>query len=420
VYRLVCAVVLLVILWAAPRPDAQELGPSPGGWEGLRALVDALADRFGPVVREPGFEAVRPRVARAGVIPSPLFEDDTAWLTRGESWRAFELAGQFTGGMYRLGMRAQAPRPVVSGQYRGRVRLARISNGRFEWTVSDDLAIGAARAADLVRAADVLLRGAERLSDAEARAALTTALPRASAQFGQLFRIDALTLRRDAQGATSVRLAVRVAPAGLRATAPRYAEFLTTHAAPLRLSLVVADPGGAVWWTLDVADLVWTLRLRIRNGSLVPLDGAAGRGMPQRLRATVDVETKLGRFQIGARRVVTDVALTRTPDEKGLVATFLQEPDWRLPLMVETLLDSPLHYPFESPGSTLGWAIRDTAEGGLLVRSYRVRIRESWILRWLGGLANDAVGQFRKDAEREADRFNRACLLALSEDLRGR
>jgi hypothetical protein len=414
---LVVSLVLLAILWAVPPPAARARSQSSGEWSGLRALVDALADRFGPVVREPGFEAVRPRVARAGVVPSPLFDDATAWQTRGESWRAFELAGHFSGGMYRLGMRAQAPRPVVSGHYRARVRLERISSGRFEWTVSDDLSVGDARAADLAHALDALLRGAEQTADVAARAALTAAFPRASAQFGQLFRIDALTLRRDAGGTTEVRLAVRLTPATLRGSAPHYAEFLTKHAGPLRLSLVVADPTGATWWTLEVADFAWTLRLRVRNGNLAPLEGPADRTMPDRMRATFDVETRLGRFQVGARRVVADLALTRTPAEKALAATFLREPEWRLPLMVETLLDSPLRYPFESPGTEVAWAIRDTPDGGLLTRRYRARIRESWILRWLGGMVNDAVGQFRLDAEREADRFTRACWLALRDDL---
>jgi hypothetical protein len=53
----------------------------------------------------------------------------------------------------------------------------------------------------------------------------------------------------------------------------------------------------------------------------------------------------------------------------------------------------------------------------MLARHYRARVRESWILRWLGGMTSSAVEVFRRGAEAEADRFHRECLLALRDDL---
>ena len=44
-------------------------------------------------------------------------------------------------------------------------------------------------------------------------------------------------------------------------------------------------------------------------------------------------------------------------------------------------------------------------------------MRETWILRWLGGMTSTAVSEFRRGAEAEADRFHRECLLALRDDL---
>jgi hypothetical protein len=44
-------------------------------------------------------------------------------------------------------------------------------------------------------------------------------------------------------------------------------------------------------------------------------------------------------------------------------------------------------------------------------------VRETWILRWLGGMTSTAVDEFRRAAEAEADRFHRECLLALRDDL---
>ena len=88
-----------------------------------------------------------------------------------------------------------------------------------------------------------------------------------------------------------------------------------------------------------------------------------------------------------------------------------------MPFLVETFLDSPLHYPFETPGSEFELTALEAPGGNLLVRRYRGRVRETWILRWLGGKVDGAVGDFRRGAEREADLYHRACLLALRDDL---
>ena len=214
-----------------------------------------------------------------------------------------------------------------------------------------------------------------------------------------------------------MHLAVRLTPSGISSFAPRYSAYLEKYARPMRGSLIVADPEGAAWWTLEAADNLWTVRLRLRDGSLVPLEGPAERRLPGRLRATADYVTRMGRFEVGARRIAADLELTRAPGEKGLSARFLQEPDWKLPFLAETLLDDPLRYPFEAPGSEIAWAARDASGGTVLTGLYRTRVRETWILRWLGGMTSQAVDEFRRGAEAEADRFHRECLLALRDDL---
>ncbi|AMY07319.1 hypothetical protein LuPra_00486 [Luteitalea pratensis] len=324
-----------------------------------------------------------------------------------------------SGGLYRVGIRAEADTPATRGQYRGRMRLQRLAGGRFEWTANDVQAIGETSPADIGRAARALLDGAARArgDEAVARSALARTLPRASAQFGRLFRLEGLALQPDGDGATSIRLSVRLVPDGIRGVAPRYATFIERYVVPMRVSLVVADPVGVKWWAIEAAERLWTLRLRVRNGHLVPLDGRVDAQLPSRLRVMADLATRFGRFGVGARRVAANVSLTRTPGEVGLLATFLEEPDWQLPLLVETMLDSPLRYPFEAPGSDVAWTIREAPGGNVLARRYRARVSDSWILRWLSGMVNDAVGSFRDGAEREADRYHRACLLALRDDL---
>ena len=125
----------------------------------------------------------------------------------------------------------------------------------------------------------------------------------------------------------------------------------------------------------------------------------------------------MGRFAIAARGLVAEVALTRTPAEKGFVAHFRQKPDWELPFLVESLLGGPLGYPFDGPGSEAGWSARETPAGTRLVRHYRARVAENFVLRWLGGMTSRALGEFRAGAEREADRYHGECLLALRDDL---
>ena len=174
---LAIAILLLAFAATACRQAEQELARGPAGKDGPRALVEALADRFGPIEREPAFDALRPRLARAVLVPSRVFDDATAWTDRGDTWRAVEFAGFAAGGTYHMGVRAHAPPPAAPSAYRGRVRLERLSGGRFEWSVDEELAVGRVRPSDLAAALEALFRGAEASSEATARAAVAAGPP---------------------------------------------------------------------------------------------------------------------------------------------------------------------------------------------------------------------------------------------------
>lgn len=393
------------------------LASGPGGTRSATALVEALAARFGPFEREPAFDTLRPKLARAALVPSRVFDDATAWSGRGDGWRSVEFGSAVSTGSYRIGLRDGAPTPRDPGDYRGRLRLTRTGDGRYEWAVREELAAGPVRPADLAGALTAVLRGAEARDGASARAEALAALPRTSAALARVFRLEGLDLARDGDGATAVRVVVRLVPDVLRPEAPRYAAFLDRYATPMRLGTVVADTSDRAFLTLDAADNLWTLRLRVRDGSLVPLEGAADHGIPDELRATVDYSTKMGIFHVGVRRLVADVSLVRAAGEMGLVAGFHEAPQWQLPFLIEPFLRGSLQYPFEEPGSEAGWSAVEQQGGTLLVRHYRVRVRESWIVRWLGGLTGAAVSEFRRGAEAEADRFTRDCLLGLRDDI---
>jgi hypothetical protein len=408
---LVCAVAACVL-------PARELARGSAGAAGPRALLDALAARFGPIQREPGFEALRPKLARAALVPSRLFDDPAAWTARDGEWREVQLAGTAGSGAYRIGTRAAAAQPAVPGDYRGRLLLRRTAGGRFEWQMDEALAVGYARPVDLADALTALFRQAERSDGAPARAAIAAAFPRTSATLGRLLTLERVLLAHDLDGATRLELAVRLTPDTLRPFAPRYAEFVRRYATPMKLHAVAADATGATWWTLDGADDLWTLHLRVRDGSLVPLAGTADRRIPVWLRVTTDYETKMGIFHVGVEGLVCEVELRRTPQEKGFAARFAAAPDWRLPFLIAPFVRGSLVYPFEAPGSQLAFAAREQATGPtLLTRHFSVRVRESWIVRWLGGMTSGALSEFRAGAELEADRYNRDCLLALRDDL---
>jgi hypothetical protein len=403
---------------AACEPAARPLRDAPSGSAGATALLDSIAARFGASEREPAFDALRPKLERAAFVPSRVFDDRAAWpAAQTGDFRAVEFTGFTAGAAYRFGIRPEAPEAVTPGQYRGRLRLDRLDSGRFEWTLREELATGPLRPADLSAALDGLFRGLEQADEAAARAEARAAFPRAGDALSQLLALDQLAPTRDAQGATRVTVRLRLAPAGLRASAPRYASFVERYLVPIRSRLVVADKAGATWWTLEGDGGVWTLRLRVRGGSLVPLEGDAERRLPGELHATLDYATRMGRYSLAARGLEADVALTRTPVEKSFVARFHKEPDWDLPFLVETFLGGPLRFPFEGPGSEAGWGAREMPGGTQFFRHFRFRVRETFVLRWLGGMTSRAMSEFRAGAELEAERYYGACLVAARDDL---
>jgi hypothetical protein len=419
--RGVAALLLLSGLLAAPpgcRDAARALGSGPAGPIAADELVVALATRFGPIEREPAFDVLRPKLARAALVPSRVFDAADVWTASEGELRQLEFFGRRDGTRYRIGVRPSAPRPRAAGEHRGRLRLRRIEDGRFEWAFAEELAVGPIAPEVLSRALTALFRSAEGVSGEEARARAREAFPRAARSFSRLFRLETLELTPAGEGSTAVHLGLRLAPAGLRETAPRYAAFLEEHARPMRARVTVTDASGTPWWTFEAEDLLWTLRLRVRHGSLVPLEGPADRPMPGVLSVHVDYSARVGIFTVGVRDLVAEVTLTRTPTDKGFVARFREEPDWRLPFLVEPLLRASLRYPFADEGSELTYALRSSPGGETcLLREFRLRVRESWITRWLGGASDLMIRDFRRGAESESDRYSRECLYALRDDI---
>jgi len=416
--RLSALALALLVTLPACREAALVLGSGPSGPVGADAFIVAIATRFGPIEREPAFAALRPKLARAALVPSRVFDEPDLWSMVEAESRRLEFFGEREADRYRLGVRPSAPSPRETGEYRGRLRLRRLADARYEWNVREELAVGPAEPDDVSRALDALLRSGEGVSGDVARRRAREAFPQAAAAFSRLIELEVLDLEPSDEGSTSIRVGLHLRPERLRETAPRYAAFLQKYGTPMRFSVTVADTTGATWWTLEFEEMRWTIRLRVHEGSLVPLEGPGLRPMPDHLTLEVDYATKQGMFTVGVRGLLAQVTLTREAGEKAFVTRFVEEPDWRLPFLVEPLLRGSLRYPFEEEGMELGYSLRGQRGGATLIaREYRVRVKESWIVRWLGGLSDQAVSDFRRGAEAESDRFTRECLYALRDDM---
>jgi hypothetical protein len=281
-----------------------------------------------------------------------------------------------------------------------------------------ELAVGSLRPSDASVALTALLRSLEGVSADDARARALAAFPRAARAFARLYHLEILDLAPRSEGVTAVRVGIRMNPDTLRPAAPRYAAFLDKVAAPMKANARLYDASGATWWRVELDELLWTFDFRLRDGSLVPLQGPPERRLPDSVELAADFSTRAGPFTVGVRNLIADVSLTRTAEQKGYTVRYTREPDWRLPFLIKPLLGGPLSYPFEGPGSSSSFALRRSEDGPTeLARDYDIRVRESWILKWMGGLGTSAMSDFRKGAESESDRYTRECLYALRDDV---
>jgi hypothetical protein len=395
---------------------ARGLATGPHGRADALALVDALRARYGIVTREPSLAALRPKLASALMVPSRVHGDASVWSHSEGEWRAFWLEGGGAPGAYTLALRPSPKLPREPGAYRARVALSRLQPGRFEWSTVEETALGPLRPERLTDAFRALLRAAQAAAGSDARAAAVAAMPRSAEAFGRLFDVEALAVTAAPDATTAVALGLRLQPQRLRATMPRFAAYVAKYSRGLRLGVRALLPDGRALWALTVEDTSWRLRLRVKDGSLVPLEGAPAHDAA-RLRLLVDYTFKAGMFRIGVERMPVDVDPRPLPGQLAFSARFVEQPDWQVPFLVQPFMRASLRYPFEAPGSEFRLALRaDPERGTLLVSDTRVRVRESWIVRWLGGFSQKALDDLRA-AEAEADRFTLECLTALRADL---
>ena len=407
-------------LLAACESVPRAMSEAPGrAWAASDELLLALAGRFGPAEREARFAQLRPKLARAGLVPSRVFDDATIWTRSEGPLREVQFWGApGAAGAYRIGIVERAELPGAAGEYRGRLQLERLGQSEFRWQMEDTLALGYVTSEELARAADALLALAEHAPAGDARAAIRESLPRTAAALGRLFSLDRFELQTDKDGARSVVATAGMHPDWLKQGMSGYAAFLRSEIFSMRMSLEVGDAAGT-FWTLTMRDGRLELRLRVKGGALAPLEGAPRR-LGDACSARFGLTMKQGLFRVGIEKLQSDISLLRGPGPVGFRASFRRQPDWQIPFIVQPFLHDSLRRPFEDEGAMLAYVLRDPGPGSrttIVARDYRLTVKESWIVRWLGGNVGAVVTDFRRGAEAEADRFVRDALLALRDDV---
>ena len=411
----------LAIVFALSTPVACREAPPALGSTPAEArtnadhLLGSLAARFGPALHGRAYAELRPKFAKSSLVPSRIFGDRSIWTAAEDDRRTLELQGYRTERGYWIGVKPGAKAPERPAEYRQVTHLRRLDRDEFEWSGRDELALGAMRADDLGRALGTIFAAGEKHSEGILRAGYRQAFPRTTAALGRVFSLDSLLTSRAPDGATAVALSIGMHPRRLEAESPHLAKYLDKYLSPASYAIEEYDDAGARWWDARGDDNRFTLRFRVRDGSLAPLN-LSPRRIPDTLRVRIDAKAKVSLFTVGVRKLIGDVTLTRLPGKKGFDARFRREPDWDLPPLVERLIDEPLRRAFEGDGALFGLALRDGTPT-LVTRDFAVAVQESAIVRWFNGLGNTAVGEFRKGAEGEYDRFSGEVLSALHADV---
>lgn len=385
------------------------------------AFADALARRYLIVERTPFYAAARAKIGKRALSPSVIFDDSTTWTTRPDARTRVLLAEGIStaDGRYRFTQRPAAPFPDRLADARHLTQLTKLAGeGEYEWRTSVDFALGSMTPTDWGSGFRALLGCAEGRSDADLRSDLRSTLPRTTAALGRMFSLDTLHTQRLADGSTALTIVTRLTPDELRSSFPLYAKFVAKYVAPAAFRMVLRDARAVRWMEIIGRDRRYTIRMRIANGGVVPLDGPA-RPMPDTLRVSMDASNKLSIFTIGFRGMQGSLVFLRSTAERGWAFRFDQAPDYQLPLFTASMLRSPLRRPFEQGGVQAKLSFRSGAGGQTLItREMQFAVQESGVIRFLGGLSGSAFSEFDGPAERDENRFNAELFQAMRDDLR--
>lgn len=379
----------------------------------------AMAFRFYSVQRDAKFTVARPRMARYALVPSGIFNDTSVWTvnSRNDSSRALFLHGTMTDKGYTFSSRASAPLPDRLGDERHMLQLTRLGDGEFEWITAVDHAVGPVRADEVGDVFGTLFTVFEGHTESALRDDVRSHFPRTARHMHQLFSITSLETNRQSDGSTAFQLAAAVTPDSLRAKYPAFAAYVDKYIMPTRARMQLADRQGVPFADITLERGTLRVKLRARDGQLVALIGPP-RPRPDTLRARFDLSMKMMLFHVGYTNLAADFIVEKSDHARGWFLRFQREPSWDFPLAVDKLIRSPLRRPFEGRGTELRLTVRDDlGRQAISQRQVRTAVKESAIVRWIGGLGSSAFGDFSGRSEAEENLFLTELFGALREDV---
>jgi hypothetical protein len=378
-----------------------------------------VANRFTSVTRTPKFAAARGKLARHALSPSSILNDTSVWTSVVGNSRTLTATGRLVGEHYVFDATANAVPPTRPGDTWHSMRLSRLpGQDEYRWDTGVDMAVGDVRPSELHAVWSSLLATVGRHPPPMLRAEYRAAFPRTTRVMGVLASLDSLRTSRQADGSTTVSLVVSLHPERVRAAgSPAFARYLEKYVQPARYSMVFADQQGGRWLVATARDNRLEFQLRTRDGRLLPLNGPA-RPMPARLRLDASFFVKFSIFTVGVSELVADVAVLGDARERGWDFRFRKEPRWHLPLATRHFIRSALRRPFEGEGAHFRLSALRAEEDGptLIVRRTAIDVKESALVRWLGGLGSGAMSDFAGQAEAEENRFAEDVFRALAAD----
>ena len=399
-------------------PAARSFGEdTPAARSNADGLFLGLARRFGPHTRDERLREVRPKLLGSFLTPTSIYRDSTMWSSTSGSTRTLAVEGTVVDGQYVLAKVKDAGHPNLPGTARHLMHLTHVGGDVYEWSSTDQLAVGHVSADELHAVLTRAFAALERRNDAALRASIPVIFPGASEAFGKLFSIEGLETEDLDDGSVAVALAIRLEPARIAAESPRLAQYLERYVSSAKYVLRVDDETEMPWLKVHLQNGLLTLRWRSHDGKLQPFDGPI-RKAPSLFRMRASAQVKVFLFSVGASEIAGELRVVDRPGERGWEITMREEPDWDLPLASERLLRSPLRRPFEGEGALVRYVARDSAgTQTLLVRDIRAQVQESAALRFLNSLGNKMASDLDEPTEAELQKFTSDAIRALHRDL---
>jgi hypothetical protein len=396
-------------------------GSANAARERAETLFSALAVRVKEPVRNTRYDSARVRIANSAFLPGRLFRDTSIWThAPSESRRQMLVRGWFEDGHYRLNAENIVAAPSQPAESRHVIGLTRLSDdNEYAWDTEVPYAVGTIRAAEVGRFFGAMLSSAEGRDQKSIRLDIEKTLPTASVVLGQLFTIDSIRAVHLADKSTLASFHVRMHPAGVEKKYPNFARYMRQYAVPTRMQFSLTDRDSSSYVNCDAkGDGKLALTLRTLNGRMIPLAGPA-KQMPDTLTLNGQLVMKVRGFAVGFHDYHAEMAIVRTDHERAWHIVSRQEPKWRLPLITEHLIGTPLKRPFQGGGASFRIGFRDsTGAQTILNRRLHLVVQESRILRFINRLAGATLGDWVGKAEREQMAWLDEMFTGLVEDVK--